>query len=261
MTNGFFTELKSRNEPLYWFGWFNALLLATAVIMFFVDDTTIKGINAWIKPMKFAISITIYACTFAWLLFYIQKEKAKKIVSLGVIICMLVENVLIFMQAFRGTTSHFNVYNAFDGMVFSVMGIFIALNSVVILYTIILFLSRNIPLEPVMLSAWRWGLILFFLGGISGGWMVSQLAHTVGAQDGGPGLPFVNWSTLAGDIRAAHFVTLHGLQILPLAAFIFVKISKENAAALSKTFSIVYFTACLWLHWLALKGLPLISIM
>lgn len=261
MSSGFFAELKKRNESLYWFGWFNVLLLAMAVIMFFIDDTIIKGINAWIKPMKFAISITIYAWTFAWLLFYIQKQKAKRIISLGVITCMLVENVLIFMQAFRGTTSHFNVYTMFDGMVFSVMGIFIALNSVVILYTIILFFSRNIPLEPVMLWAWRSSLVLFLLGGISGGWMVSQLAHTVGAPDGGPGLPFVNWSTVAGDIRAAHFITLHSLQVLPLATFVLVRVFKKHASALSRTFSFAYFALCLWLHWIALQGLPLISTM
>lgn len=258
MSSGFFAELKKRNGSLYWFGWFNVLLLATAVIMFFADDTIIKGINAWIKPMKFAISVTIYAWTFAWLLYYIQKEKAKRIVSFGVIICMLVENVLIFLQAFRGTTSHFNVYNAFDGMVFSVMGIFIVLNSVVILYMITLFFSRNIPLEPVMLRAWRWGLVLFFLGGISGGWMVSQLAHTVGVPDGGPGLPLVNWSTVAGDIRSAHFVTLHGLQMLPLAAFLFFRISNESAGTLLNVFIVVYLSVCAWLHWIALQGLPLI---
>ena len=34
------------------------------------------------------------------------------------------------------------------------------------------------------------GLIFFFLGGISGGMMSALLTHTIGAEDGGPGLPF-----------------------------------------------------------------------
>jgi hypothetical protein len=228
--------------------------------MFFTDDTIVSGINAWIKPAKFAISIVVYLWTFAWLLWYIPDDRKINIITWIVIVCMTVENSLIFMQAFRGVRSHFNVSAAFDGLVFSLMGLFILINTFAVLYTIILFFTEKIELEKTSLVAWRIGLILFFLGAVSGGIMSGILKHTIGGPDDGPGLPLLNWSTVAGDVRAAHFFTLHALQLIPLAAAFFLKIWNEKARLLLILFSIGYTAFCLWLHWLAFSGLPLISI-
>ena len=89
--------------------------------------------------------------------------------------------------------------------------------------------------------------------------MSAILSHTIHGLDDGPALPYINWSTVAGDVRSAHFFTLHGLQLIPLAAFIFLKTSFEKARTLTILFAVAYTSFCLWLHWLAFNGLPLIS--
>jgi hypothetical protein len=122
----------------------------------------------------------------------------------------------IFLQAARGTTSHYNVSSPLNGLLFGLMGLFIALNTALILWAVYL-VWRHRPHGP---ASYVWGiqlgLLLFLVGSAVGGAMISHSGHTVDAPDGGPGLPGLGWSTRAGDLRIAHFLGLHSLQVLPL---------------------------------------------
>ncbi|MBL7843198.1 MAG: hypothetical protein KF846_04345 [Cyclobacteriaceae bacterium] len=255
----FIPGIRNLNPLLYYTGLGHAVLFIIFIPLFILDDRLITGINAWIKPMKFALSITIYLWTFAWLLQYVKSVKNVKFISWGIVICMIVEMAIITVQAARGVPSHFNITSVPNAIMFSTMGTFIGINTFLVLYTLILFFTKavNIP-DHITRVAWRAGLLLFFLGGISGGLMVTNLAHTVGAPDGGPGLPFVNWSTVAGDIRAAHFITLHGLQLVPLIIFAFRDRVKFQLPFALITF-FLYSALCIALHFLALSGKPIIS--
>ena len=253
----FLAELKKRNTLLYLFGNLNLFVFLVCLVFYFVDQTHIMGINAWIKPMKFALSIALYTFTFGWLLHYLQDSRKRRIITWVVLICMTAEMAIIFYQALRGQQSHYNISTGFNALLFSIMGAFIGINSLINFYTLVLFyLKKEVRLVGPEVSAWRMGLFLFVVGGISGGWMISQMAHTVGAPDGGPGLPFVNWSTVAGDIRVAHFITLHGLQAIPIFWFV-VAARSSHPQRMVTWFSVAYVVACLLLHLLSYQAFRL----
>ena len=181
---------------------------------------------------------------------------------------LFIEIALIDMQAARGTSSHFNVATHFDGAVFAVMGI-----SIVCIWLSILLLAVLLFRQPFVHSAWGWslrlGMVLALIGTGSGGLMAvpnsQQLAnahatgrlpiagaHTVGAPDGGRGLPVTGWSADHGDLRIAHFLGMHGLQVLPLLAW---WIARRRALASERTQRNLIFAAAT--SYLALFGLVL----
>ena len=86
-------------------------------------------------------------------------------------------------------------------------------------------------------------------------------AHTVGAPDGGPGLPVTGWSTQHGDLRVAHFVGLHALQALPILTFVAFRRQHEQARIrLTLAAATVYALVFVALLIQALRGFPLIAL-
>ena len=79
--------------------------------------------------------------------------------------------------------------------------------------------------------------------------MGAKMAHTVGAADGAKGIPFFNWSISYGDLRIAHFIGMHALQILPLLAWYLLK-----SSALTMAVSAVYALLAVSVLIIALRG-------
>ncbi|MFM9839445.1 MAG: hypothetical protein ACKVOQ_14345 [Cyclobacteriaceae bacterium] len=251
----FISTIKKENPVLYWCGLLNITLFAVCFVLYFFDSRLVMGINPWIKPMKFGLSVGIYCWTFAWLLRYLVSKGNVKFISWVIIVCMIAENAIITLQAARGVISHYNISSGLDALLFSVMGAFIGINTMIIFYTLVVFLFTSTTLDKNMLLAWRLGLLLFLVGGVAGGMMIGNLSHTVGASDGTDGIAFLNWSKVVGDLRSAHFITMHGLQVIPLFAFL-VSSKLKRPQLLTAVFFFLYSVFCLRLHQVALDGKP-----
>src|SRR6267143_483911 len=101
------------------------LMLATLLGTFLgllVDPRVITGAPAWLKPAKFALSSSIYAFTFVWLLGFVRGHPRLVALSGNIVAAALViEVAIICLQVVRGTTSHFNYATPLDAALFTTM--------------------------------------------------------------------------------------------------------------------------------------------
>jgi hypothetical protein len=139
---------------------------------------------------------------------------------------------------------------------FSVMGLAIVVQTLTTIAVAVALWRQNFSDQAVG-WALRLGMSITIIGAMSGGLMTrpteAQLesvragrrmtvsgAHTVGAPDGGPGLPVTGWSREHGDLRVAHFLGLHALQALPLLTFAFARRGWSEVRRVRTTFAIAW---------------------
>jgi hypothetical protein len=252
--------------------------LAASLAAMAADHSLILGAPRWLKPAKFAISTAVYVATLAWIVTYLP-DRRRLTTAVGWItsIVVVLEVGIIDLQAARGVTSHFNVGTPLDAALFSVMGagILIAWGAAIAL-TVALFRHRFADRD--LGWALRLGMLLTVIGQATGGLMTSptaaQLAaarttritvagaHTVGAPDGGPGVPITGWSREHGDLRVPHFVGMHAVQILPALAWLLMPIaSMENRRRIVLAAGTAYAALFAILLTQALNGHPLLPLM
>ncbi|HYI92850.1 MAG TPA: hypothetical protein VEX68_04855 [Bryobacteraceae bacterium] len=223
------------SPPLLVVGPLMLIVAATSLVAMFVDPRIITGVPAWLKPFKFAISTAIYSLTLAWIFTWLMDwPRVRRIVGWTTAIVFVLEVAIIDVQAWRGTTSHFNVSTPLNALLFTVMGSAIFLQTAVSVATAVA-LWRHRFADLTLGWALRLGMTLTIVGAMTGPFMTrptaAQLAdahsgapmrivgaHTVGGVDGGPGLPVTGWSTEHGDLRLPHFIGLHAIQAMALIA-------------------------------------------
>ena len=213
-------ELLDRQRTLALYG--VALLIAALPLLVaqLIDPRTLHGVNVWVKPVKFLVSVGVFSLTAAWFFGYIRPERRKSRAMRATIWTLIAmgsfELVWIGWQASQGLDSHFNTSTAFYAIMYSMMGL-----SAVLLVGTTLPLAWEIGRRPAaglrrdFVAAVVIGLLLtFLLGGGLGGYMSSQTGHSVGAEGGH--VPMFGWNRSGGDLRVAHFLGIHAQQAIPI---------------------------------------------
>jgi hypothetical protein len=253
------SDARRGHPGLYWFAATMAALTLVTIGLAAVDHRMLLGVPLWFKPMKFAISLSLYTFALAWMLGQLR-EPAMRRTGWLIVAGATLEMVIIVGQAARGVRSHFNGDSTFDVILFAVMGVTITLVWLATL-TIALRFLREPGRDRAMALAIRLGLLVSLVGMAVGFIMAAKGSHAVGLPDGGPGLPFVGWSTVGGDLRVGHFVGLHALQVLPLLAAVVAGVGVPESARVRAVVSVAagYLGLVLLLTWQALRAQPVLA--
>ena len=270
-------KLWNASAPLTAVGILMLGALAVSVAGIWLEPTTIGGAPAWLKPAKFAASIAIYSLTLAWVFTHLPAwTRMRRNVGWATAAAMVIELVIIDVQAWRGTTSHFNVGTLLDGVLFTIMGVTIVAQTLTSIAVAVALWRERLDDFPLG-WALRLGMTMTIVGALSGGLMTQptsqQLAdaramkvmkvagaHTVDGPDGGPGLPGTGWSTEHGDLRVPHFVGLHALQALPLFTLLLPRRwSTRTRARIVWVAATSYAALFGILMWQALRGQSIVA--
>ncbi|MFI6865598.1 hypothetical protein [Nocardia sp. NPDC050406] len=264
----------------------SALVMASLFGMV-VDDRMLLGESIWFKPFKFGLSFALYTATLAWLLSFPHRgSRITWWMGTAFAVTGIVDVGFIVTQASRGTFSHFNTetdaVNTIGQNVFmsGVIGLFVA--NVVI--AVVLSWQR-ITDRPTGLAI-RAGLFIAALGMAMAylvGWTGRQQStdaygkpvelaagHTVMpdqplVRDGVGAMPVTHWSTVGGDLRIPHFLGMHGIQLLIIAALALAWFAprvpwlrgERARAQVIAVLSLAYTALMAVLLWQALRGQPI----
>jgi hypothetical protein len=269
------------NRTLTIFTLASGLLTLLGAIGMLVDPRIVLGMPNWAKSTKFGISLSLYGATLLWMLPMITRwPRLVRVVAAGSGATLLIEIVLLIMQAARGVPMHFNVSTPLDTALWGIMSFTIMIFWLFTALGLVLLLFQKLP-NRVLAWSVRLGLLLTLIGFTEGFMMTGpnapqraalaagqQLdlvgAHTMNGFDGGPGLPFAGWSTQHGDLRIGHFAGIHATQIIPLLGILLLRrrekwLREGHRLALVAIGAGGYLGLVALVTWQALRDQPLLQ--
>jgi hypothetical protein len=251
-------------------GFAMAALMVPTLIAYAIDMRLIEGTNVWLKPLKFEASLILYFFTLA-LFLPLASERFRaswlgRYTIWGALVPGFLEVAYIGWRASRAEASHYNRETLLNEALYDAMGVgavMITLASGALAYGLA---RRNAaPLSPALRWSLVAGLALTCVLGLASGATLGSSAsgHFVGTVPAdNPTIPVFGWSLVIGDLRLAHFLGLHALQLIPafgLAVWLLTRQPSVGRAAVG-LFSAGYATVTLMALAAALNARPLLGL-
>jgi hypothetical protein len=221
-----------------------ALLMALAMLPTAValglDERSLRGVNVWMKPLKFMASLGLFAITTAWFIGLLPQarwhSRPVRVVAWVIIGFGGAEIIYIVLQAALGEASHYNFSDVLHIRLYSLMGLgALAMTATQPVLAWQIVRHGRADLHPTWRAAVVAGLVLTFLLGAGAGGLLGSMQPPAGA-----GLPVVGWHLAGADLRPAHFLGLHAQQFLPLAGLALLGLPPRPGAWALGAFTLGY---------------------
>lgn len=176
--------------------------------MFLLGDSGWEGSISWRKPILFGISTGMTLWSLGWLAKHLKPFLWDTLVAITVSIALVVEVLLIALQQWRGTASHFNRVTPFDaGIDFAMLALISIAVAGICYFGVRCFKLVNLPKD--YRTALRIGMLLLIVS-CAIGFAISSHGYAQVELDQPP--------EVVGDRGVAKFphgVAIHALQMLP----------------------------------------------
>ncbi|HYF56509.1 MAG TPA: hypothetical protein VEA41_19805 [Salinarimonas sp.] len=260
--------LIGRDRPLALAGLALLALVPAFALGLALDPRTLHDAPIWLKPLKFALSLGVYLLTLAWFMGDLpdavrrgRSAAAIRAIALG---AAGFEMAYIALQAARGLGSHYNVGDPFHAAMYGLMGVgAVALTAMSPWLGALVARYRPAHLAPALLWSIVLGLVLtFVLGAGSGAVLSAGDGHWIGgARSDANALPLLGWSRTGGDLRAAHFLGMHAMHVLPAVGLLAARRLPARAGVMTVLAAAAGYSALTGLvFWGAILGLPLVGL-
>jgi hypothetical protein len=230
-----------------------------------LDPRLLDGVSVWIKPLKFELSIALYAGTLAWFMSFLpaQERDARRfrIWAIVVAAAAAIEMVWIAGAAYFGIASHFNRESSFMATIYPVMGaVAVTLSIPSLVMSRAFWRYRREAANPAFHLSLALGLILtFVLTVLVAGYMSNQTGHAVGTGQGSS-VPVLGWSRTGGDLRVAHFFATHAMHFIPAFGWVAARLLPAARARQSVWIFAAAFTGFIAFTLVqAIMGRPLVG--
>ena len=178
-----------------------------------------SGALSWRKPTTFGISFGLTTVTLAWVGTRLPVRPAIGWTAAGLLCAATTYEVAwVSVQHARGVPAHFNDTTPLDERLFIAGAVMVAVAiGVIAAMTLAAFVRISAP--PPMALAIRAGLVGLLAAQVTGVWMLGHGLALLDA-DADPVLQSMSTFGAAGQMKFAHAVPMHAIQVLAVLAWL-----------------------------------------